>query len=182
MDTDPRENFDMSLFCTSETHAQKFLDYALQVRNKVDHGLSFDTTPQAAMHLGPGDYIRVHSEASHTSRFANGVITQDGEIQSQINITNGTNIIFWKPGDSEVSNPTPLQISNGKASNSNLRGCVFTVPDTSASDRVYKIESISYAEDALINISASHVPLFHSSNSQLDGRLAILQYNNNEII
>tara|TARA_R100000654_G_scaffold3006_5_gene10647 strand:- start:5057 stop:8914 length:3858 start_codon:yes stop_codon:yes gene_type:complete len=182
LDSDPRENFDMSLFCTSETHAQKFLDYALQVRNKVDHGLSFDTTPQAAMHLGPGDYIRVHSEASHTSRFANGVITQDGEIQSQINVTNGTNIIFWKPGSAVVSNPTPLQISNGRVSNFDLRGCVFTVPDTSASDRVYKIESISYAEDGLINISASHAPLFHSSNSQLDGRLAILQYNNNEIV
>jgi len=172
-DSDPRENFDMSLFCTSSSHAQQFLDYALQVRNKVDHGVSFDTTPQSAMHLGPGDYIRLHSEATHTNRFANGVITRDGEIQSQINITNGTQIIFWKPGDSEVSNPTPLQISNGRATNA--LGCVFTVPDTSISDRIYKIESISYGEDGLINISASYSPV------NADGTLAVIKYNDTAI-
>jgi len=174
-DNNPRESFDMSIFCTSKSHAQKFLDYALQVRNKVDHGITFDTTPQAAMHLAPGDYIRLHSEATHTNRFANGVITQDGEIQSQVNVTNGTEIMFWKPGDTSVSERVAIQITEGKAASA-FRGSVFTVPDDSVSDRVYKIESISYAEDGLINISGSHAPL------NADGKLAVIKYDDKSII
>ena len=174
-DNEPRENFDMSTFCTSATHAQIFLDYALKVRNKIDHGITFDTTPQAAMHLAPGDYIRLHSEATHNNRFANGVITQDGEIQSQVNLTNGTQIMFWKPGDTSVSKIVPIQIENSKAA-STFRGSVFTVPDNSISDRVYKIESISYAEDGLINISGSHAPL------NADGKLAVINYPDADII
>ena len=121
------------------------------------------------MHLAPGDYIRLHSEAIHTNRFANGVITQDGEIQSQVNVTNGTQIMFWKPGDTSVSDVVAIEISNGKAA-SRFRGSVFTVPDTSVSDRVYKIESISYGEDGLINISGSFSPL------NADGTLAVINY------
>jgi len=174
-DNDPRESFDMSIFCTSATHAQVFLDYALKVRNKVDHGITFDTTPQAAMHLAPGDYIRLHSEATHTNRFANGVITQDGEIQSQVNVTNGTQIMFWKPGDTSVSDVVAIEITDGKAA-SRFRGCVFTVPDNSVSDRVYKIEAISYGEDGLINISGSYAPL------NADGTLAIMNYTPTDIV
>jgi len=172
-DTDPRESFDMSIFCTSADHARIFLDYALNIRNKVDHGITFDTTPQAAMHLAPGDYIRLHSEATHTNRFANGVITQDGEIQSQVNVTDGTQIMFWKPGDTSVSDVVSIRISNGKAA-SKFRGSVFTVPDNSVSDRVYKIESISYGEDGLINISGSYAPL------KADGTLAIINYEDHD--
>jgi len=170
-DEDPREGFDMSLFCTSFEHASTFLKYALKTRELIDHGVSFQTTPQSAMHLAPGDYIRLHSEATHTSRFANGVITEDGVIQSQKEITNGTQIIFWKPGDSDVSEPTAIRINNNLAA-AEFRGCVFTVPDTSTTDRVYKVESITYAEDGLIEISGSHTPLTANKT------LAILDYYN----
>lgn len=170
-DEDPREGFDLSLFCTSFEHASTFLKYALKTRELIDHGVSFQTTPQSAMHLAPGDYIRLHSEATHTSRFANGVITEDGVIQSQKEITNGTQIIFWKPGDSDVSEPTAIKINNNLAA-SRFRGSVFTVPDTSTTDRVYKVESITYAEDGLIEISGSHTPLTANKT------LAILDYYN----
>ena len=173
-DEDPREGFDLSLFCTSFEHADTFLKYALKTRELIDHGISFQTTPQSAMHLAPGDYIRLHSEATHTSRFANGVITENGVIQSQKEITNGTQIIFWKPGDSDVSEPTAITIRNNLAT-SRFRGCVFTVPDTSTTDRVYKVESMTYAEDGLIEISGSHTPLTANKT------LAILDhYNDND--
>ena len=171
-DEDPREGFDMSLFCTSFEHADTFLKYALKTRELVDHGVSFQTTPQSAMHLAPGDYIRLHSEATHTSRFANGIITDDGVIQSQKDITNGTQIIFWKPGNSDVSEPTPIKINNNNLAASKFRGCVFTVPDTSTTDRVYKVESMTYAEDGLIEISGSHTPLTANKT------LAVLDYYN----
>jgi len=173
-DEDPREGFDMSLFCTSFEHADTFLKYALKTRELIDHGVSFQTTPQSAMHLAPGDYIRLHSEATHTSRFANGVITEDGIIQSQKQITNGTQIIFWKPGDSDVSNPTAIKINSNNLAASEFRGCVFTVPDTSTTDRVYKVESMTYGEDGLIEISGSHTPL------TVNKTLAILDHYNDD--
>ena len=171
-DEDPREAFDLSIFCTSFEHASTFLKYALKTRELIDHGISFQTTPQSAMHLAPGDYIRLHSEATHTSRFANGIVTDDGVIQSQTSITNGTQIIFWKPGDSDVSNPIPIDIESNGLAASRFRGCVFTVPDTSTTDRVYKVESMTYAEDGLIEISGSHTPLTANKT------LAILDYYN----
>ena len=172
-DEDPREGFDMSLFCTSYEHASTFLKYALKTRELIDHGVSFQTTPQSAMHLAPGDYIRLHSEATHTSRFANGIITEDGVIQSQKEITNGTQIIFWQPGNSDVSEPTAIRINNNLAA-AEFRGCVFTVPDTSTTDRVYKVESMTYAEDGLIEISGSHTPLTANKT------LAILEHYNDD--
>ena len=47
----PIETFDMSDFCTNENHANIFLSHALMIRNKVDHGIKFETTPQAALGL-----------------------------------------------------------------------------------------------------------------------------------
>ena len=103
------------------------------------------------------------------------MITDDGVIQSQIEVSNGTQIMFWKPGDTSVSDVTALQITNNRAA-SRFRGSVFTVPDTSVSDRVYKIESISYGEDGLINISASFSPL------NADDTLAVMNYSAHDII
>ena len=96
-ESDPREVFDMSNFCTSEKHARTFLEYALVIRKFVDHGISFETTPEAAMSLEPGQYIRFFSEATHNNRFENGYISADGVIQSQGNSNPiGSNIFYWK--------------------------------------------------------------------------------------
>ena len=81
--------------------------------------------------------------------------------------------MFWKPGDTSVSERVAIQITDGKAASA-FRGSVFTVPDNSVSDRVYKIESISYGEDGLINISGSYAPL------KADGTLAIINYEDHD--
>ena len=94
----------MSIFCTNKAHALQFAKFALRVRQKVDHGIKFKTTPQSAMHLEPGQYFRYYSEATHTDRFANGVITDDGTIQSQVELLPGSehNIYYWKPSDNNI--------------------------------------------------------------------------------
>ena len=46
---------------------------------------------------------------------------------------------------------------------------MFTLKNSVTSNRVYKLETISYVEDGLVEISGSHAPL--TSN----GTLAILQ-------
>jgi len=172
---DPRETFDLSVFCTSQSHATSFAMFALRARQKVDHGIKFDTTPQAAMHLKPGQYFRYYSEATHTSRFANGVITDSGVIQSQSIVTDETSIFYWKPGDEEVKGPTDISISSGKAA-SKFRGCVFTVAQTNASDRVYKVESITYSEEGFVEVAGSYEPLTST------GSLAILDWTSEDFV
>ena len=166
----PIEVFDMSDFCTSEEHAETFLKHALKIREKVDHGIKFETTPQAALGLKPGDYIRFISEATHTSRFENGVISPDGVVQSVGNDSlSNVNIYHWKPGTQEVKE-TVLNVVNGKATDANLYGSVFTVKQTTESNRLYKTESITYTDEGLIEVSASHAPLLS------DGTLATINY------
>mgnify|MGYP003132417068 CR=1 FL=1 len=167
--TDPRETFDMSIFCTNGDHASTFAKYALRTRQMVDHGLTFQTTPQAAMFMRPGEYFRLYSESTHTSRFANGVITDGGVIQSSSHsYSNGDSIYYWKPGQSEVKGPTPLSINGGLA-DAAFRGCVFTIAQTNSSDRVYKLESLTFAEDGLVEVAGSYVPL------ESDGTFSVLQ-------
>lgn len=170
----PIEVFDMSDFCTSEDHAETFLRHALKIREKVDHGIKFETTPQAALGLKPGDYIRFISEATHTSRFENGVISADGVVQSVGNnsLTN-VNIYHWKPGTQEVGEAI-LNVVNGRTTNANLYGSVFTVKQTTESNRLYKTESITYTDEGLIEVSASHAPLLS------DGTLATINYNDQD--
>ena len=171
----PIEAFDMSDFCTSEDHAETFLKHALKIREKVDHGIKFETTPQAALGLKPGDYIRFISEATHTSRFENGVISPDGVVQSVGNTAiTGATIYYWKPGTQEVKELSNFTVTNGKTTNSNLLGSVFTVKQTTESNRLYKVESMTYSDEGLIEVSASHAPLLS------DGTLATINYNDND--
>ena len=171
----PVEVFDMSDFCTSQSHAEEFLEHALMIRKKVDHGIKFETTPQAALGLKPGDYIRFISEATHTSRFENGVISPDGVVQSVGNDSlTDVNIYYWKPGTEEVKELSNFSVVNGKTDNSNLYGSVFTVKQTSESNRLYKTESITYTDEGLIEVSGSHAPLLS------DGTLATINYNSDD--
>ena len=110
------------------------------------------------------------SEATHTNRFENGVISSDGVVQSVGNSSlSNVNIYHWKPGTQEVGEAV-LNVVNGRTTNSNLYGSVFTVKQTTESNRLYKTESITYTDEGLIEVSASHAPLLS------DGTLATINY------
>ena len=47
---------------------------------------------------------------------------------------------------------------------------MFTVKQTTESNRLYKIESLAYTDEGLIDIGASHAPLLD------DGTLATINY------
>ncbi len=168
---DPYEVFDMSIFCTNQQHARDFARFALKVRKDVDHGIKFTTTPQSAMHLEPGQYFRYYSESTHTDRFANGVVAENGIVQSQINLTAGStyNVYYWKPGEAEVRKADMKLDDEGKAG-STFRGSVFTIAQTNASDRVYKLESLVYGEEGFVEVAGSYQPLTST------GSLAILDW------
>ena len=173
-DQDAVETFDLSNWLTSSTHATKFAKYALRTRQLVDHGITFQCAPQSVIGLSPGDYFRLYSEVTHTSRFSNGIVLPDGTIQSQTSISNGDSIYYWNPNDDarngEVQSGS-ISISGTKATGpAGIRGSVFTKAQSNASDRIYKIESLSYGEDGLIEVAASFVPLTS------EGYLAVLDW------
>ena len=175
-DNDPVETFDMSGFCTSPAHARTFLKYALRTRQLVDHGLVFLTTPQSAMGLEPGEYFRLVSEVTHTSRFNNGTIGEDGTIQCVDTMSDGGHsILYWEPGTEGVKSAR-LVVKNGKAQDTDLRGTLFTVKNSTTTDRVYKVESLTYGEEGFVEVAASFVPLTKY------GSLAVLQWSDSSFV
>ena len=159
-DTDPVEKFDCSGFMTSENHARMFLRYALKVRQLVDHGIKFDTTPQSAMNLEPGEYFRVATKVTHTERFNSGSVDDRGNITTATPIGNGAviQVVYWKPGETKVLQTSTTVLDN-KATNTQLFGCLFCQVTSVAEARVYKCESLSYAENGLVEVTGSVSPL-----------------------
>ena len=185
-DNDPREVFDMSNFCTSGDHATLFACYALAVRKFVDHGISFETIPDSAMSLEPGDYIRVFSEVTHNDRFENGYISGDGVIQSQGSSNPvGQRIFYWKAFNddgSEFGDPRDATLTadtNGLAS-SQFRNAVFTIEKTESLDRIYRVESITYTEEGFVSVTGTHQPVKgNEDGSSRSGTLKVLDVMSN---
>ena len=155
---DPEETFDMSGWCTTQQHAYTFARYALKLRQLIDHSVSFETTPQAAMNLAPGEYFRLVSEVTHTSRFNNGSVGSDGAIQSTDVLSGSYPILYWQPGTVGVQSTT-LQATNGRTAQTSLFNTVFAINNSTTVNRVYKVETLSYGEDGLVEVAASYVPL-----------------------
>ncbi|MFZ9261292.1 MAG: hypothetical protein ACO23G_12780 [Limnohabitans sp.] len=175
-DLDPEENFDLTAFCTQRDHALKFAKMALRLRQLVDHSVSFQTTPASALNLAPGEHFRLVSECTHTSRFANGVITAEGMIVSAEPLADGPyEVIYWVPGSTEVLEST-MTVAGGVCQEVSLRGTVYTIANTTTSNRVYKVETLSIGEEGFIEITASHEPVFDG------GAMATLDWNDSYFV
>lgn len=167
---DPEEVFDLTTFCTNPVQAQTFAQHALLLRKEVDHSVTFETTPSAAAFLTPGSYIKLISEATHTSRLNNGSIDADGHIVSTTLLQDGTySVLMWKPGSTSVTTES-LTVLDGKTANSKLFGSVFTLSTTTTEKRVYKVETVSVREEGFVEITGTHQPI--ASN----GGLATIQF------
>jgi len=165
----PEEVFDLSNWCTSENQAHLFAAVALATRKEVDHGITFETTPTSVLGVLPGDYIRVISEVTHTSRFNNGSVDKDGFVTSRVAISGTINVYFWKPGNLGQVQSGSLSVgSDGKVQQGSLIGTLFAQIDTTTENRLYKIESLTYGEEGFIKVAASHAPLTS------DNKLAVL--------
>ena len=128
------------------------------------------------MALQPGEYFRVVSEASHTSRFQTGSVTENGDIVSKDGLTNGSKTLYhWQPGTERVLETT-VTVSNNKIVGGALNGHVFSVKNTTTEKRVYKVETLQYADDGLVEISGSYVPL------KDDGTLQVLEWNEGSFV
>lgn len=165
---DPVELFDMTQFCTSRTHAINFAKFALRARQTVDHSITFETTPDAAHNLAPGDYIRVAVSIQHqikengfSERLRTGSVTPDGALQISSGSASGNQsfpVIYWKPGFDQVKTGT-MQVKDGVVQAVSMRGSLFTRVSNKSEARVYKVESIAYSQDSFVEISGSFTPL-----------------------
>jgi len=174
--TDPIETYDLSGFATTREQAVKYAKYILKIRKEVDHGMSFKTSPQYCVNLAPGSYIRLVSEATHVERYRNGVITEEGKVISKDTITGVHDIYYWKPGTTveKVKEANNVNFTTGVGL---VGGVLFAIKDSVTTNRVYKIETISYAEDGLVEISGSHAPLTDSGSlAILDGWSGVLNH------
>ena len=179
-DREPVEVFDMTQFCTSRTHAIKFAKFALRLRQTVDHSISFETTPDAANTLAPGDYIRMgvsvqHQEGGYTTeRLRTGSVTPKGALQWNEGIVNGVYYVYyWRPGMGQVLKRN-MTVSNGMVPDKAFHGSLFTAIRPKSEARVYKIESIAFSEESFVEISATYVPL----NS--DGTMKLLDWDDKD--
>ena len=167
---DPIETYDMSGFCTTKGHALDFAKHILSIREYTDHTINFKTAPHYVNGVKPGDYIRVFSTTNHTSRFNNGAILEDGTVVSKDTITGSKNFYYWNPSWKEDEQEVREATENfDNTLSSAYRNCLFTIKETEKTDQCYKVESITFGEDGLIDLSASYVKLTD------DGKLAILQ-------
>ena len=173
---DPVEAFDLSQFCTTRDHAIKFAKFALRIRQTVDHSISFETTPDAAHSLAPGDYIRVgvsnqHQELQegYTERLMTGSVAPDGSLVVNQGIgpnDKDVSVWYWRPGMPAVLKGS-INVTDGMVKNKAYHACLFTRIRPNSEARVYKVESISFSEDSFVEISASYVPLTSSGTMKL---------------
>ena len=174
---DPAEAFDMTSFCVNEQHAVRFAKYALRVRSLVTHTVSFETTPEMAQGVMPGDFIRVCTEYSHFSRFDTGSIDANGNVQTAGGIKTDTplDVYQWKVGTTGVTAGRITVDSENKVKSVKDWGTVFVRRNTSTQDRTYQVEGIEYGEEGYIKITASFAP-------SKDGKLEVLDWDDEDFL
>ena len=117
-------------------------------------------------------YIRVFSTTQHTSRFNNGAILEGGKVVSKDTITGSHNIYYWNSNEDEVQFATNVNFNSSNVLAA-YAGSLFTIREDEKTNQCYKVESITFGDDGLIELSGSHVPLIDIGNGK-DGKLAIL--------
>ena len=164
---DQIETYDLSGHCCNLEAAKTFGCYILALRKHLDHTISFKTAGHYINGVRPGDYIRVFSTTQHVQRFNNGAILEDGSVVSKDSISGNKDFFWWNSTQSEVQLATSVNFSNPLPAI--YRGSLFTIKETSESDQCYKVESISFGDDGLVELTGSY------SELTSDGKLVILQ-------
>ena len=159
---DPEDAIDLTQFCTNRAHAETIAKYSLTTRKHVDHTIRFKTTPSSAMALEAGDYIKVVSNSTHTSRLHNGSVDSEGNITatSELNDSDGYDIFYWKPGSGEqavVEGQMP--VAGMKTGDETFFNSIFTLKMKNELKRVYRIDSLTVDDEGYVDVTGTHQPL-----------------------
>jgi len=154
---DTLESFDMSAFCTSESHARKAGNYILALRKFVTHAIRFKTTMDNAS-IGPGSIITVALNQTAASRFTNGSIGPTGVITTGQNLPNGTYpITYFISGNSTTLSGT-LTVIGGRTTDAALFNSIFSITQENIVTSTYLVEQVELDEEGLVSVSATEYP------------------------
>jgi hypothetical protein len=161
-----QEVFDMSNYCTRRSHAFAAARYLLSIRKRVDHVIRFQTTP-TGLELAPGDYIRIETAAAPYNSLYNGVVQEDGSIVTPIALDNGSYAAYiYRQGSSQVVQEN-ITVTNNVVSDSTLANALINIPSIARRFGVYVVEELSIDDGGLVNITASHFPVFADQSSKI---------------
>ena len=160
----PENSVDLTAYCTTREHAEMVGRYYLAIRRHVDHTVSFTTTPEG-LSLGPGDYIKVFTQANPYSPSANGVIRSDGALLSATELSDGSYpVVLHRVGSETVENAT-IAVEGGRVADPTMANAIFTLERSSTEEHVYLVEQLTLNEDGLVEVSASYFPVDSSGVS-----------------
>lgn len=162
----PQEQFDLTQFCTSESHAIQVAKYFLGIRKLVSHTISFSTTVHG-LDLSAGSYIKVITTSSPYSSANNGTISTTGAVTSVRDMPDGQYSVSFFKTDSEDVEDGIMEVSNGIVSDSTFHDSVFTIKDESVSQNVYVVEQLTFSEEGTVDIVASEHPCDNDGVSEL---------------
>ena len=156
----PVETFDLTQFCTTESHAVLVAKYFLSLRKHITHTCTFKTTPYG-LDLAPGDYIRVNTEASPFNAANSGTIDGSGNITSSRTIEDGSHTILYYKVDSDAEDvvEATVQVDNMSIADTSTFGdSIFVLKQTTASQNVYRVVQITFTDETTVEIVASEFP------------------------
>ena len=163
--TQAKETFDLSQFCTTERHAITAGKYFLALRELVTHTIKFTTT-LSGLNLEAGDYIKVFTESMPFDVARNGTVSSSGVVTSTSSIPDGDYTIdyFFTGTDVENVNEAGLRratirIANKTVADSNFHGIIFSIAnETTISQNTYLVEQLTMADDGTVQVVASEHP------------------------
>lgn len=163
---DPVETFDLTQFCTSTEHARMAARFFIAIRKLVGHTIRFSTTA-SGLNLEPGAFIRVDTEATPYDSAKTGTIDSSGNITSVSTIDDGTYTVLYYKSDSDDVQTGEMQVSSGKVGDSTFHSSVFTIQQTTNSQKVYMVEQLTFNEDMTVQVVASEYPCDEHRVSEL---------------
>ena len=162
----PKEQFDLTQFCTSENQAVQVAKYFLGIRKLVTHTISFSTTVHG-LNLRAGSYIKVPTPSSPYSSANNGTVSSDGAVTSVQDMPDGQySVSFFKTNSEDVEDGI-MEVSNGIVSDSIFHESVFTVRSEKNSQNVYVVEQLTFSQEGIVDIVASEHPCDDDGVSEL---------------
>ena len=162
----PQEQFDLTQFCTSRSHAVKVAKYFLGIRKLVTHTISFSTTVHG-LNLRAGSYIKVITSSSPYSSANNGTISSSGAVTSVEELADGTHdVTFFKTGSDDVED-AQMQVSGGQVADSKFHDSVFTIRNEKVAQNIYVVEQLTFSQEGTVDIVASEHPCDSDEVSEL---------------
>ena len=174
----PREQFDLTQFCTTKDHAVKVGKYFLALRRLVTHTISFSTTVDG-LSIQAGSYIRVITESSPYSGANTGTVSSTGVVTSVSDLPDGThNVDYYKSYGGDDVQTDKMRVAGGRVADTKFHGSVFTVKNLTVSQNVYVIEQLTFSQEGTVDIVASE----HPCDEKFKSLLVAAMLDNDEVL